>query len=807
MIHAFFLNMAVNLLVGAALLLAWRRDPVQQFSRWVGLAFLVQVGSPLAFVISRAGGAWHPVGQLVMLAIGISSLTLLLIGIAQLSGRSPSRRTLALTVLALLLLIGPALAFDGRLAQALGAALHMLVGVLALVWLRKLHRADRLTGALLVLVGLNQFTWVIFGDVGLAWQASVGTALRLMLGLALLHAAITRSATEARRVRDRFRQMAERSHQGMAVIVGETVAYANPALRRIYSMAPEGAIELASGATWRDATMPEAERAAAREKHRRLISGEVAQEHWQGQRRAFDGRLLHLRFSAWRVEWDGVPAEQVVVTDDTAQHDAMQTLLHQATHDTLTGLPNRSALLQRLRELCTGAAAAPFALLLLDIDRFKLFNEAHGPSIGDEVLRALAGRLGSEFAGRAEVMRLGEDEFALLAIAPGSATSATVAAIDVATAASGASVLDKATTAATETNAATDLDTAAAANTATAQCARTLAQEVRQMLQQPIELPHNRFFLDVSIGVALYPASAREPEALLRSANAAMHEAKRTPGSSLQFAEERFERGSGATLEAEQALRAGIEGVEFNLVYQPKVDARSGALVGFEALVRWDRPGLGRISPLEFIPAAERTGLIRPLGSLILTLACRQVAAWQRSFERVVPVAVNVSPLQLLDPGFVELVLATMRRFEVAPRLLSLEITESAAVTHMEQARERIGELRGHGIEVALDDFGTGFSSLNMLRSLPLTSIKIDRSLIDPMPAPDATAVVKAICDLAGALRLEVVAEGVESAAHAKAALAAGCGVLQGYLYARPLEAHEAGAWMQERPVALQRVA
>ncbi|MEO6033169.1 MAG: EAL domain-containing protein, partial [Burkholderiaceae bacterium] len=738
MIHAFILNVAVNLLVGAALLLAWRRDPAQRFSRWVGLSFLVQTASPLAFVMARGAGAWHPAGQLMMLAIGISSLTLLLVGIVQLSGRTPSRRALGLSVLALLLLTGPALAFDGRMAQTVGAALHLLVGVLALFWLWDMGRVDRLTGALLVLVGLNQFTWVVFGEVALVWQASIGTVLRLTLGLALLHAAITRSVDGARRVRDRFMQMAERSHQGMAVIVGETVEYANPALRCIYGIASEGSAAPPGGTTWRDATMPEAERAAARERHRRIIRGELSHEHWQGERRAFDGRILHLRFSSWRVDWDGAPAEQVVVTDDTAQHDALQTLLRQATHDTLTGLPNRSALLQRLRELCTGTTAAPFALLLLDIDRFKLFNEAHGPSIGDEVLRALAGRLEREFAGRAEVMRLGEDEFALLAVAPGAVAATAGAAPAVSAPAS-----------------------PGAAGASAERCARALAQDVRQMLQQPIALPQHRFFLDISIGVALHPVSACEPEALLRSANAAMHEAKRTPGSSLQFAEERFERGSGATLEAEQALRAGIERAEFNLVYQPKVDARSAVLVGFEALVRWDRPGLGRISPQEFIPAAERTGLIRPLGSLILALACRQIAEWQDGFERVVPVAVNVSPLQLLDPGFPDLVLSMLREFDIPARLLSLEITESAAVTHMEQARERIGQLRAHGIEVALDDFGTGFSSLNMLRSLPLTSIKIDRSLIDPMPAPDATAVVKAICDLAGVLRLEVVAEGV----------------------------------------------
>jgi len=239
---------------------------------------------------------------------------------------------------------------------------------------------------------------------------------------------------------------------------------------------------------------------------------------------------------------------------------------------------------------------------------------------------------------------------------------------------------------------------------------------------------------------------------------------------------------------------------EFRLVYQPKVDAKTGALVGFEALARWDRPGLGRIGPNEFIPAAERTGLIGPLGNLILTLACHQIAEWREVFGKMVPIAVNVSPLQLLDPGFPDLVVRTLRHFDVPAELLTLEITESAAVTHMEQAREQISQMRAHGIEVALDDFGTGFSSLNMLRSLPLSTVKIDRSLIDPMPAPDATAVVKAICDLAAVLHIDVVAEGVETPAHASAALGAGCNVLQGFYYAQPLEPEAAAAWMRKPP-------
>jgi diguanylate cyclase (GGDEF)-like protein len=424
-------------------------------------------------------------------------------------------------------------------------------------------------------------------------------------------------------------------------------------------------------------------------------------------------------------------------------------VLHQATHDELTGLPNRNALLTRLRELCAIEPEQPFALLLLDVDRFKLFNEAHGPSVGDEVLRALAEGLVQSMAHIAEVMRLGEDEFALLAPAMNAE-----------------------------------------------QAARDLQSGVRQLLTHALVLPRHRFFLDVSMGIALHPATAQSPEALLRSANAAMHEAKRTPGTSVQYAEERFERGSGATLDAEQAMRAGMNSGEFRLVYQPKVDARTTALVGFEALVRWDRPGIGRIGPHEFIPAAERTGLIGPLGNMILALACRQIADWRDAHGETVPVAVNVSPLQLLDPGFPELVVQTLRQFNVAPELLTLEITETAAVTHMEQAREQISQMRAHGIEVALDDFGTGFSSLNMLRSLPLSTVKIDRSLIEPMPAPDATAVVRAICDLAGALHLVVVAEGVETPEQAAAAIAAGCTVLQGYLYARPLEPADAAAWM-----------
>lgn len=750
MTHAVFVaNVAICLAFGIALLLAWQRDRSQAFLRMVGLAFLLHAALPPAYLAltQGAGGAARLAGLLALTAAGLFSAGLLAMGVSYLADRpfTPRQQRAGAVVLAVCGLA--LLPLGSPYALVLPALGHLLVGIAAAAWLWPRGGAERLSGLLLVLLSLNQFQIFVIGEAAAPQQSFAGAMLRMGIGLALLHAAGRRSAEVSLQARERFTRLTEHSHQGVAVVRGEEVLYANPAMLRIYGL---NSLEEAH-ALWRDATMPSAERAAGRERHRQLVEGEVEQFNWSGQRFRFDGTPIRLRFSAWRIDWDGRPAEQLVISDETAQHDATTALLHQATHDELTGLPNRSALLARLRELCANGTG--YALLLLDVDRFKLFNEAHGHPVGDDVLRVLALRLEESLRGRAETMRLGEDEFALLAPADNSEHSA-----------------------------------------------REVARRVRELLAQPLVLPGHEFFLDVSMGVALHPAHGRGAEALLRAANAAMHEAKRVPGTSLQFAEERFERGSGATLLAEQALRAGLKNEEFSLVYQPKVEIRSAArppvLVGFEALVRWDRPGIGRIGPLQFVPAAERTGLIRELGKLILELACAQLERWRAEYGHGVPVAVNVSPLQLLDPDFTDDVLQALRRHGVPHSLLSLEITESVAVTHMEQARGRIALLRSHGIEVALDDFGTGFSSLNMLRSLPLRTVKIDRTLIEPMPAPDATAVVKAICDLAATLDLDVIAEGVETLAQSEAVRAAGCNVMQGYLYARPLAPAEAARWL-----------
>jgi diguanylate cyclase (GGDEF)-like protein/PAS domain S-box-containing protein len=743
---------AVTFVTGVALLLVWRNDRTQAFTRLLGLSHVALAANPLAYLAWKSPHpVLHMVGQLVMIGLGTAYIVMLIMGGAHLSHRKISQRTcwglvagfgLFYTVIALTISSA-----HGQMALA---TCNTLVGLMLIWWLRRLGRAELLSGVFITLCGLDQFTFVVLGDAGVEPQTAVATVLRVMLCLSLIHAAFERSTRQIRRLHQRFEELVSRSHQGVTVMRNGRVVYANPAFLRIYGLSDPEQARQALLKPWLDATVPEADRAAVVERTRRIMAGQVAQESWEGERVAMDGRRLQLRFSAWQVDWDGQVAMQMVVTDDTERHDAMRALLRRATRDELTGLPNRSALLQRLRELFSDGEIAGFVLVSLDVDRFKLFNDAHGHRVGDQVLQALAQSLSQHLHEHAEVMRLGEDEFALLALASdGHAT------------------------------------------------AERLTRTVREMLAQPLQLPEHQFFLDVSMGVAVHPSQAQGPEGLLQAANAAMHEAKRLPGTSVQYAQEQAQRGMGALLTAEQALRAGLRNEEFTLLYQPKVDARDHRLVGFEALVRWDRPGQGRISPLDFIPAAERTGLIVPLGALILTQACRQLAQWQAEGGQAVPVAVNVSPLQLLDAGFPAAVMRTLAEFNVPPSLLTLEITESAAVTHMAQARDQIGQLRQQGVEVALDDFGTGFSSLNMLRGLPLSTVKIDRSLIDPMPAPDAAAVVKSICDLAGVLNLEVVAEGVETIEHATAALGAGCNVLQGYFFAKPLEVAVATEWLQ----------
>ena len=738
-----------TLTLGAALLQLWRRYPDARFTRDLGLHYLLLAVVPLLYLGYTGSGEMGQVLALALtLACGCACLTYLLLGMAHLANRQISNSRASLLVLGLAALLAyPLSQRNWAGASAVSGLITFAVGWVAWRWLWPSRRSERWVGPLLCLIGAVQCAMRFGGEDAVSAQVTANTTLRLVLTLVLFQTALQRVTAQADQLREQYERLTRNSHQGIGIAHGLEIVYCNAAFLRIYGV--DSLAEISP--EWVNGGIEPDELAAVMALRGKVLDGTLDDARWEGPRRRKDGTLLHLRFAVWRTEWNGQPALQTVVTDDTEQRDTMAAMLHQASHDELTGLPNRGALLRRLRERCQSAANGDsFGLVLLDVDRFKLFNDAHGHSLGDQVLQALVATLQRELTAVAELSRLGSDGFAIVA-KPGVDASKT----------------------------------------------EGLVQRVRQVLAWPLVLSGKEFFVDVSMGVALFPQTGNDAETLLRAANAAMHEAKKIAGTSMVVAEQRFVQGSSEVLEQEQALRAGIINHEFSLAYQPKVDAASGALMGFEALARWRRADGSTVNPVQFIAAAERTGLIGTLGMLLLSQVCRQLVQWRGQTEQAVPVAVNVSPLQLLDPGFPQRVHDTLLSHGVAVELITLEVTETAALGNMELARAQLAQLQDLGLKVAMDDFGTGFSSLDMLRTLPLSAVKIDRSLVDPMPAANAVAVVRAICQLAEALKLRVVAEGVETQAQASAAQQAGCHEIQGYLYARPLPAQQALQWLR----------
>ncbi len=745
-IHSYVFSSLSTLVVGLALLLQWHKYPRSRFNRDIGVVYVVVAAFPvLVYAYTQGDSVGRILALLATLVSGVACLTFLILGVTNLANRTVDKRRVA--VIVGMVSVGAAAAAiqeSWQLAFLLSGCVTLGSGLIAWRWLASNLTSERWVGPLIALMGIIQFSIVLWGQSVYESQAILGSILRLVLGLVLLHTALQRAISEVRQLSDKYERITVKSHQGITVSFLNQVVFCNPAFLKIYGV--DHLDELSP--EWINEGIDPHELVSIMAMRNQILNGTLGEAHFEGVRRRKDGALLRLKFTLWRTEWNEQPAIQTVITDDTEHHDTTAALLHQATHDELTGLPNRAALLHRLREMCQ--AGGNFGLILLDIDRFKLFNDAHGHSLGDEVLKSMSESLQRELTGVAVVCRIGADGFAAL-------------------------------------DASQNGDSAA----------QEVTQRVRRLLARPLVLNEQEFFIDMSMGIALFPQTGSDPESLLRSANAALHEAKKVPGTSVMTADERFERGSSEILKQEQALRAGIGLREFRLAYQPKVDAETGELLGFEALARWHQNGVGEVNPAQFIAASERTGLIGSLGMLLLSLACEQVASWLILPYRVVPVAVNVSPLQLLDPGFPQLVDKTLQRYGVPSELITLEVTESAAIDNMAQARTQISQLGELGVKVAMDDFGTGFSSLDMLRTLPLNVVKIDRSLISPLPSPDSVAIVQAICQIATVLKLRVVAEGVETAEQVQAAHLAGCHEIQGYFFAKPLTPENALLWLK----------
>ena len=439
--------------------------------------------------------------------------------------------------------------------------------------------------------------------------------------------------------------------------------------------------------------------------------------------------------------------------DITERQRSEQQVAHMAHHDALTDLPNRVLLRDRLEhELKRVKRGECLAVLCLDLDQFKSVNDALGHPIGDELLKLVAERLRGCTREPDTVARLGGDEFAIIM---------------------------------TQMEQPTD--------------AAALSKRIRESVIKPYQIEGHQIVTDISIGISVAPFDAIEPDPLLRNADMALYGAKADGRGTYRFFEPEMNTRMKARRELEMDLRKALVGKEFELHYQPLVNLQNNEVNGFEALLRWNHPRRGLISPADFIPVAEETGLIIPLGEWVLKAACYEAVDWPDHIK----IAVNLSPAQLNNRNLLNVVKGALAETGMPPQRLQLEITETVLLQNTFATLATLHELRKIGIQVALDDFGTGYSSLSYLRSFPFDKIKIDRSFIqDIANGAEPKAIVEAVANLAKSLKMASTAEGVETHQQREMLQAIGCTEMQGYLFSRARPASEIRQYfIQDQPV------
>jgi len=456
-----------------------------------------------------------------------------------------------------------------------------------------------------------------------------------------------------------------------------------------------------------------------------------------------DGSLYPVEVRLQLSRTESPPVFVAIIQDITARKHAEARLVYLANYDTLTDLPNRVLLGQRLGKAIEEAEHNErlVAVLFIDLDRFKIINDTLGHDSGDELLKLVARRLSEAVRPGDTVARYGGDEFVIVL--------ANVAHIDDVT---------------------------------------KVVHKVLGRLSPAITIGGRELFVTPSIGITLFPFDDRTSDELLRNADSAMFDAKEQGGNTFRFYTAEMNARTERRLTLETGLRHALERGEFLLHYQPQVDLVSGEIVGAEALIRWQHPDWGLVSPAEFIPLAEETGLILPIGEWVLAEACMQARRWRDAGHAELRIAVNLSGRQLAQKNLVEIVGATLTRCNVVRGMLELEITESLLMQDLERIAGTLEALVALGVTVSMDDFGTGYSSLSYLKRLPIDVLKIDQSFVrDISSDPDDAAIVQAIIAMAHSLGIKVIAEGVETAEQLAFLLQHRCDGMQGYYFSRPV--------------------
>lgn len=472
------------------------------------------------------------------------------------------------------------------------------------------------------------------------------------------------------------------------------------------------------------------------------------------QVRRRDGESIDVEMAARSILYEGRFAIQVVGRDITQRKKSEQTIKFMAFYDSLTGLPNRNQFRNHLNEILRHQQKKMHAVLFLDLDRFKIINDTKGHSVGDIILQKVADRLEKAVQKDGLVSRQGGDEFIIVLEDTGRENASQV------------------------------------------------AKRILNEFSNPFEVNNEEFYVTPSIGISIYPTDGGDEETLIKNADTAMYQAKEYGKNNFQFYTNNLEGISTRKMKLENWLRRALEQDQITLHYQPQLDLHTGKIVGVEALIRWHHPEFGYIAPSEFIPLAEETGLIVPLGKWILREACVQRKAWKDAGFSDFPIAVNVSVRQFQDEHIIQFISDMLEEVGLKANYLELEITESL-MQNLENSTIILNQLKDIGVLLTVDDFGTGYSSLSYLKHLPIDKIKIDKSFVDDIIYhSNQGMMVKTIIDMGLNLKFTVIAEGIETEEQVKFLTQNACQIGQGYYYSKPLPAEKLQEYLSKGNVS-----